>query len=116
MVRRVEWFLGTDVSKDRAAVIFRVKLSKKCGVCDLTVKAQQFCETLVTICSCESVQTVAYFFAYLTKALFFNLSKSYSIERCVRWCNISESSRITFMEEYERFKYVANCQSAVPFM
>jgi len=89
MLRRVEWLIGTDVSKDRAAVIFRVKLSKKRGVSDLKVKALQFCGTLVTICSCESLQSAAYFFACLTKALF-ELSKSYSLERCVHWCNISE--------------------------
>jgi hypothetical protein len=63
MLRTVEWLVGTDVSKDRAAVIFRVKLSKKRGVSDLTVKALQFCETLVTICSCESLQSLAYFVA-----------------------------------------------------
>lgn len=31
MFRRVEWLIGTDVSKDRVAVIFRAKLSKKRG-------------------------------------------------------------------------------------
>jgi hypothetical protein len=113
MVRRVEWLIGTDVSKDRAAV--RVKLSKKLGVSDLTVKAVQFCEMWVTICSCESLQSLAYFFAYLTKALF-ELSKSYSVERCFHWCNISESLCITFMEQYERFRYLANHQSTVTFM
>jgi hypothetical protein len=114
MLRRVDWLIGTDVSKDRAAVIFRVKLSKKRGVSDLMVKALQFCETVI-ICSRESLQSLAYFFAYLTKALF-ELSKSYSVERCVRWYNISESLCITFMEQYERFKYLANCQSTVTFM
>jgi hypothetical protein len=63
MLRRVEWLVDTDVSKDRAAVIFRVKLSKKRGVSDMTVKALQFCETLVTICSCESLQSLAPFVA-----------------------------------------------------
>jgi hypothetical protein len=114
MLRRVEWLIDTDVSKDRAAVIFRVKLSKKRGVSDPTVKALQFCGTLLTICSRESLQSLAYFFAYLTKALF-ELSKSYSVERCVHWYNISESLCITFME-YERFKYLANCQSTLMFM
>jgi len=54
----------------------------------VAVKALQFCETLVTICSRESLQSLAYFFAYLTKALF-ELSKSYSVELCVHWYKIS---------------------------
>jgi len=74
MLRRVKWLIDTDISKGRVAVIFTVKLSKKRGVSDLTVKALQFCEKLLTICSCESLQSLAYFFAYLTKALF-ELSK-----------------------------------------
>jgi hypothetical protein len=39
MLRRVEWQIGSVVSKDCAVVIFRVRLSKKLGVSDLTVKA-----------------------------------------------------------------------------
>lgn len=76
------WLIVTDVSKDRAAVILRVKLSKKRGVSNLTVKALQCCETLLTICSCESLHSLVYFFAYLTKTLLV-LSKKYSVEYCV---------------------------------